>query len=78
MEEVLKLVMEDRETKDDNGRFKEDFSIRITEAMLYDRLHTLSNEYSVSVELLVNIAVKRLLSDIDFVRNLRMGKIDGE
>ncbi len=74
----MKLAMEDRETKDDNGRFKEFFSIRITEAMLYDRLHTLSNEYSVSVELLVDIAVKRLLSDIDFVRNLRMGKIEGE
>ena len=59
MEEVLKLAMEDREIKDDNGRFKEDFSIRITEDMLYDRLHTLSNEYSVSVELLVEIAVKR-------------------
>lgn len=73
----MELAMEDRETKDDSGRFKEDFSIRITEAMLYDRLHTLSNEYSVSVELLVNIAVKRLLSDIDFVRNLRMGKIEG-
>lgn len=72
------MAMEDRGTKEDNGRFKEDFSVRITEAMLYDRLHTLSNEYSVSVEQLVNIAVRRLLSDIDFVRNLRMGKIEGE
>ena len=72
------MTIDDRETKDDIGRFKEDFSIRITEAMLYDRLHTLSNEYSISVEQIVNIAVRRLLSDIDFVRNLRMGKIEGE
>lgn len=43
--------------------------------MLYDRLHTLSAEYSVSVELLVNLAVRRLVDDIDFVRNLRIGKI---
>ena len=44
--------------------------------MLYDRLHTLSAEYSVSVELLVNLAVRRLVDDIDFVRNLRIGKIE--
>lgn len=56
----------------------EDFRIRLTNPMLYDRLHTLSAEYSVSVELLVNIAVKRLISDVDFVRGLRVGKIEAE
>ena len=56
----------------------EDFRIRITNPMLYDRLHTLSVEYSVSVELLVNTAVKRLINDIDFVRGLRVGKIETE
>lgn len=57
---------------------KENFIIRITNPMLYDRLHTLSVEYSVSEELLVNIAVKRLLDDVEFVRNLRSGIIKPE
>jgi len=56
---------------------KEDFMIQLTDPMLYDRLHTLSAEYSVSVEALVNVAVKRLIDDVDFVRNLRIGKMDG-
>ena len=50
--------------------------IELSDPMLYDRLHTLSAEYSVSVELLVNRAVRRLVDDIDFVRNLRIGKIE--
>ena len=50
--------------------------IELSDTMLYDRLHTLSAEYSVSVELLVNLAVRRLVDDIDFVRNLRIGKIE--
>ena len=56
----------------------EDFRVRLTNPMLYDRLHTLSAEYSVSVELLVNTAVKRLIQDVDFVRGLRIGKIEAE
>ena len=56
----------------------EDFRVQLTNPMLYDRLHTLSAEYSVSVELLVNTAVKRLIRDIDFVRSLRVGKIEAE
>ena len=54
---------------------KEEFVIRLTDSMLYDRLHTLSAEYTLSVELLVNIAVKRLIDDINFIRDLRSGKI---
>jgi predicted transcriptional regulator len=53
----------------------EDFRVSITNPMMYDRLHTLSVEYSVSVELLVNLAVKRLVDDVDFVRSLRVGDI---
>jgi hypothetical protein len=53
----------------------EKLKIELSDPMLYDRLHTLSAEYSVSVELLVNLAVRRLVDDIDFVRNLRIGKI---
>ena len=50
--------------------------VRITDPMLYDRIHILSNEYSVSVESLVNVAVRRLVEDIDFVRELRAGNIN--
>lgn len=49
--------------------------VEFTNPMLYDRLHTLSTEYSVPVELLINAAVKRLIDDVDFVRSLRTGKI---
>lgn len=51
--------------------------IQLTKPMLYDRLHTLSAEYDVPVDLLVELAVKRLLDDVDFVRGLRMGKTGG-
>lgn len=54
---------------------KEEFSVRLTDSMLYDRLQILSAEYTLSVELLVNIAVKRLIDDIDLIRELRAGKI---
>ena len=56
---------------------KENFTVQLNNPMLYDKLHTLSAEYSVSVELLVNLAVKRLIEDIDFARDLRIGKIKG-
>lgn len=55
----------------------EDFRVPLADPMLYDRLRTLSAEYSLSVELLVNAAVRRLVNDIDFVRGLRTGKIEG-
>lgn len=56
---------------------KETFTVQLTDPMLYDRLRTLSAEYDLSVESLVNAAVKRLVDDIDFVRSLRMGKTGG-
>ncbi len=59
-----------------NRSRKEEHIIRLTDPMLYDRLHTLSAEYSLSVGTLVNIAVKRLIDDVDFVRNIRLGKLD--
>ena len=55
----------------------EDFRIQITDPMLYDRLHTLSVEYSLPMELLVNVAVKRLVNDVDFVRGLCIGQVEG-
>lgn len=56
---------------------RETYTVQLTDPMLYDRLHTLSAEYSVSVNLLVNEAIKRLLDDVDFMRNLRAGKLKG-
>ena len=53
------------------------FTVPLTDPMLYDRLHTLATEYDLPVELLVNVAVKRLLDDVSFVRNLRTGKVEG-
>ena len=56
---------------------KETFTVQLTDPMLYDRLRTLSAEYDLSVESLVNAAVKRLVDDVEFVRSLRMGKTGG-
>ena len=33
-------------------------------------------EYDLPIELLVNVAVKRLIDDVDFVRGLRIGKVE--
>lgn len=57
-----------------NQSTAETVTVRFTNPMLYDRLHTLSAEYSVSVEEIINESVRRLVDDVDFVRNLRMGK----
>ena len=38
-----------------------------------DRLYTLAAEFSVSHDLLINLAVKRLIDDIDLFRSLRAG-----
>lgn len=56
---------------------RETFTVQLTSPMLFDRLRTLSAEYDLSVESLVNIAVKRLIDDVDFVRDLRTGKTGG-
>lgn len=52
-------------------------TVQLEEPMLFDKLHTFSAEYSVSIDLLVNLAIKRLIDDIDLIRNLRTGKIKG-
>lgn len=72
------MNIENKYTNDGSTYSRENFKVEITDLMLYDRLHTLSAEYSVSVEFLVNAAVKRLIEDIDFVRNLRSGKTDSK
>lgn len=50
-------------------------TIQLSSSMLYDRLHILSAEYSVSVDSLISLAVKRLLDDVEVVRALRNGKV---
>jgi len=55
---------------------KETFTVQLTDPMLYDRLHTLSAEYDLSVEALVNVAVQRLLEEVAFVRSLRNGTLE--
>lgn len=72
----IKMSIEKKYVNDSCIHTKESFHVQLTEAILYDRLNTLSAEYSVSVELLVNLAVKRLIDDVDFVRGLRTGKIE--
>lgn len=56
---------------------KEKFTVQLTNPMLYDRLHTLAMECDLPVERLVNVAVKRLLDDVSFVRGLRTGEVEG-
>lgn len=70
------MFNEDKYISNKNSGSMENFKVEITNPMLYDRLHTLSVEYSLSVETLINVAVKRMVDDVDFVRNLRAGKID--
>ncbi len=53
----------------------EKMTIQFSNPMLYDRLHTLSVEYSLSADLLINLAVKRLLDDVEVIRDLRSGKV---
>lgn len=68
------MITESNNTYGKDAGSKEDFTIHVTNPMLYDRLRTLSVEYSLSAELLANVAIKRLLDDVDFVRGLRSGK----
>jgi|GEM_PF-2031654 len=46
--------------------------------LLYDRLHTLAAEYSVTTELLINLAIRRLLDDVELIRSLRSGEMTEE
>ncbi len=69
---------EGKQASKEGKNIMENFTVQLADAMLYDRLHTLSAEYSISVEALINIAVRRLVGDIDFVRNLRTGRVELE
>ena len=72
------MVTESKNIRGKDACSKENFTIHVTDPMLYDRLHTLSAEYSLSVESLANAALKRLIDDVDFMRELRTGKVSME
>ena len=57
---------------------KELFAVYITNGMLYDRLNRLAAEYSMPVEALTELAVKRLVDDVELFRALRKGRIGGD
>lgn len=68
------MVIEEKHVGGESSNSMENFTVQLTDSMMYDQLRTLSAEYSVSVELLINAAVKRLIDDVDFVRSLRTRK----
>lgn len=43
--------------------------------MLYDRLHLLAVETDISVDGLVNVAVRRLINDVEVFQGLRKGNV---
>ena len=53
------------------------YDIYLTNGLLYDRLYQLAEEYTLPVERLAELAVERLLQDVEFVRGLRSGKVIG-
>lgn len=54
------------------------FALYLTNGFLYDKLHMLSAEYTIPVEELADLAVKRFVEDVELVRNLRTGKAGRE
>ena len=57
------MVSGNRYTGGKGSEAEENFTVQLTNPMLYDRLYILSAEYSVSVEYLVNEAVNRMISE---------------
>lgn len=55
---------------------QEGIVVRITDPLLYDRLLTISVEYAVSMEVLVNTALKKLMDDVELIRKLRTGGME--
>lgn len=53
------------------------YAVYLTNGLLYDRLHTLAVEYALPLEKLTDLAVGRLLSDVELVRGLRNGNVPG-
>lgn len=49
--------------------------IELENYILYDKLNTLAAEYAIAVDHLVNISIRRLIDDVEFVRELRKGNV---
>ena len=45
--------------------------VEITDYFLHDKLHALAVQYATTTDHLINAAIKRLIDDIEFVRELR-------
>ena len=60
-----------------NERNGQAYAVYLTNGLLYDRLHTLAVEYALPLEKLTDLAVGRLLSDVELVRGLRNGNVPG-
>jgi len=50
-------------------------SFEFIKPMLSDRLHELAKEYSVSTDVFICIALQKFISEIDMLRDMRVGKI---
>ena len=57
-----------------NEKTGQAYAVYLTNGLLYDRLHTLAAEYALPVEKLTDLAVGRLLRDVELVRELRNGE----
>jgi hypothetical protein len=49
-------------------------NIKFANPMLFDRLHTLAQDYAIPIETLIELAVERLIENVDFIRKLRASK----
>ena len=58
-----------------NEKTGQAYAVYLTNGLLYDRLYTLAAEYALPVEKLTDLAVGRLLRDVELVRELRNGKV---
>ena len=72
--ETLVIINEDCLYPNKSYKGEGDYQMKTTNSTISDRLHTLANEYSTTPETLANIAVQRLLNDVELFRNLRAGK----
>ena len=56
----------------------QDFVLHISNGLLYDDLHRYAQEYSLPVERLTELAVKRLVEDMELFRNLRTAHLSSK
>ena len=62
----------------ENRPSRETFALYITNGMLYDKLGRFAVEYSLPVERLAELAVRRFVDDVELFRGLRHGRIQGD